>query len=78
MHFEPNNFSRHGHAPCLSFVPNVRTCVYYNAFLEKHPEFNLDPFEHPLTGNIAPGMLRIDGGNFNCDTLFAARMIKVD
>jgi len=47
-------------------------------FLEKHPEFKLDPFEHPLTGNIAPGMLRVDGWNFNCDTLFAARMIKVD
>ena len=62
------------------------TCSLFDAenfgvvrkFLEKHPEFKLDPFEHPLTGNIAPGMLRIDGGNFNCDTLFAARMIKVD
>lgn len=62
------------------------TCSVFDAensgvvrkFLEKHPEFKLDPFEHPLTGAVAPGMLRIDGGNFNCDTLFAARMIKVE
>ena len=62
------------------------TCSVFDAensgvvrkFLEKHPEFKLDPFEHPLTGKVAPGMLRIDGGNFNCDTLFAARLIKVN
>ncbi|MBQ9089087.1 MAG: RsmB/NOP family class I SAM-dependent RNA methyltransferase [Lentisphaeria bacterium] len=48
------------------------------AFLAKHPEFKLDPFTNPLTGDIAPGMLRIDGGNYDCDTLFAARMIKVE
>ncbi len=62
------------------------TCSVFDAensgvvrkFLEKHPEFKLDPFEHPLSGSIAPGMLRIDGKNFNCDTLFAARMIRVD
>ena len=46
-------------------------------FLDKHPEFKLDPFDHPLTGNVAPGMLRIDGGLYDCDTLFGARMIKV-
>ena len=64
------------YATCSVFdAENV--CVV-RKFLEKHPEFKLDPFEHPLTGNIVPGMLRIDGANFNCDTLFAARMIKVD
>lgn len=47
-------------------------------FLDKHPEFKLDPFADPMTGNIAPGMLRIDGGLYNCDTLFAARMRKVE
>ena len=47
------------------------------AFLDAHPEFKLDPFENPLTGKIAPGMLRIDGGIYDCDTLFGARMIKV-
>lgn len=48
------------------------------AFLASHSEFKLDPFTNPITGEIAPGMLRIDGGLYDCDTLFAARMIKVD
>lgn len=62
------------------------TCSIFDAensgvvrqFLDKHPEFKLDPFTDPLSGNIAPGMLRIDGGIYNCDTLFAARMRKFD
>ena len=62
------------------------TCSVFDAenasvvrkFLEKHPEFKLDPFTDPLTGEIAPGMLRIDGGLYNCDTLFAARMRKFE
>lgn len=46
-------------------------------FLAAHPEYKLDPFEHPLTGSIAPGMLRIDSIDGDCDALFMAKMRKV-
>ncbi|MBE6389768.1 MAG: hypothetical protein E7043_06300 [Lentisphaerae bacterium] len=46
-------------------------------FLAAHPEYKLDPFEHPLTGKIIPGMLRIDSTDGDCDSLFMAKMRKV-
>jgi len=47
-------------------------------FLSGHPDFKLDPFEDPIEKNIAPGMLRIDGCKYDCDTLFVAKMRKVN
>ena len=44
---------------------------------ENRESFKLDPFTHPLTGDVMPGMVRIDGYKFDCDTLFAARLRKV-
>ena len=64
------------YATCSLFDEENASVV--RSFLEKHPEFKLDPFPNPLTGDIAPGMLRIDGGLYNCDTLFAARMRKFE
>ncbi len=46
-------------------------------FLARHDEYKLDPFEHPLTGKIVPGMLRIDSVDGDCDALFMAKMRKV-
>ncbi|MBO7327722.1 MAG: RsmB/NOP family class I SAM-dependent RNA methyltransferase [Lentisphaeria bacterium] len=46
-------------------------------FLARHDEYKLDPFEHPLTGNVVPGMLRIDSVDGDCDALFMAKMRKV-
>ena len=46
-------------------------------FLDRHEEYKLDPFENPLTGKIAPGMLRIDSIDGNCDALFMAKMRRV-
>ena len=46
-------------------------------FLAENENFKLDPFEHPLTGEVMPGMMRVDGYKFDCDTLFAARLRRV-
>lgn len=46
-------------------------------FLAQHDEYKLDPFEHPLTGKVVPGMLRIDSIDGDCDALFMAKMRKV-
>ena len=46
-------------------------------FLARHDEYKLDPFEHPLSGNVVPGMLRIDSVDGDCDALFMAKMRKV-
>lgn len=45
-------------------------------FLEKHPEFVLEEFISPLTGEKCPGYLEIFPFNGNCDGAFAARMRK--
>ena len=43
-------------------------------FLTAHPEFSLEPFEHPLTGEPCSGMLQIRSFDGDCDSMFAARM----
>lgn len=43
-------------------------------FLAAHPGFALEDFPHPLTGEKCPGMVQIDGGIFDCDWMFVARM----
>lgn len=46
-------------------------------FLSRHDEYKLDPFENPVNGKIAPGMLRIDSIDGDCDALFMAKMRRV-
>lgn len=43
-------------------------------FLRHHPEFELESFAHPLTGETLPGTMTVAGENFDCDWMFASRM----
>ncbi len=43
-------------------------------FLSGHPEFRLEEFRHPLTGEECSGMARFAPGQGDCDWMFAARM----
>ena len=63
------------YATCSLFDEENQLVV--KKFLAAHDEYKLDPFEHPLTGKIAPGMLRIDSIDGNCDALFMAKLRKV-
>lgn len=45
-------------------------------FLERHPEFILEEYPSPLTGETVPGMLSILPSHGNCDGAFAARLRK--
>lgn len=63
------------YATCSLFDAENHTVV--KDFLSCHDEYKLDPFEHPLTGKIVPGMLRIDSTEGDCDTLFMAKMRRV-
>jgi len=63
------------YATCSLF--DAENCEVVQKFLAGHEEYKLDPFENPLTGKIAPGMLRIDSTDGNCDALFMAKMRKV-
>jgi 16S rRNA (cytosine967-C5)-methyltransferase len=63
------------YATCSLF--DAENSAVVRRFLDTHDEYKLDPFPHPLTGNIVPGMVRIDSVDGNCDALFIARMRKV-
>ena len=45
-------------------------------FLARHPEFKLEPFADPLTGNMTDGIVKISGAVANSDSMFAARLRK--
>ena len=45
-------------------------------FLARHPEFELEPFADPLTGNMTDGILKISGAVSDSDSMFAARLRK--
>ena len=47
-------------------------------FLARHPEFRLEPFADPLTGEMTDGILKISGAVSDSDSMFVARMRKVD
>ena len=47
-------------------------------FLADHPEFQLDPFPHPLSGEPTDGTLQIWPQDADTDAMFIARMIRVD
>lgn len=63
------------YATCSIFEAENTAVV--KEFLAAHDEYKLDPFENPLTGKIAPGMLRIDSIDGDCDALFMAKMRRV-
>lgn len=43
-------------------------------FLAGHPDFVLDSFPHPLTGENLSGMMAVLPGMGDCDSMFAARL----
>ena len=46
-------------------------------FLDRHPEFSLDPMVHPLHGGMTEGMFRVTPTSFDCDAMFVARMRRL-
>ena len=62
------------YATCSVFEAENRAMV--KDFLSRHPEFELEDFANPLTGEPTGGMLIITGASENCDSMFAARMRK--
>ncbi len=58
------------------------TCSLFHAengdqvarFLDRHPEFELEDFAHPLMGETLPGTMTVAGENFDCDWMFSSRM----
>lgn len=70
--------------PCGVLV--YATCSVFEAensamirdFLARHPEFRLEPFADPLTGEMTDGILKISGAVSDSDSMFVARMRKVD
>ncbi len=47
------------------------------AFLADRPEFKLDPFPHPLTGDPTDGTLQLWPQESDTDAMFVARMIRI-
>lgn len=62
------------YATCSMFHCENQDIV--NAFLKTNPEFELEPFTAPLTGEQTNGMLQIWPWHENCDAMFIARMKK--
>ena len=60
------------YATCSMFRRENASVVH--AFLESHPEFHLEPFPNPLTGEMNSGMQQIMPWDADCDASFAARM----
>jgi 16S rRNA (cytosine967-C5)-methyltransferase len=46
-------------------------------FLKGNDDFELEPFRHPITGDPNKGMMYIQSLPEDCDTMFAARMIRI-
>ena len=46
------------------------------AFLADRPEFKLDPFPHPITGEPTDGMLQVWPQDADTDAMFVARMVR--
>ncbi|MBQ7392774.1 MAG: methyltransferase domain-containing protein [Lentisphaeria bacterium] len=64
------------YATCSIFKEENREQV--QQFLAKHPEFVLERFPHPLSGEpVADGMLQVTPADADCDAMFVARMRKL-
>jgi 16S rRNA (cytosine967-C5)-methyltransferase len=59
------------YATCSMFTRENLGVV--EAFLQRHPEFQLDPFENPLTGQRTNGTLQIWPGQVDGDAMYVAR-----
>lgn len=57
-------------------VSSIENEQVVEEFLESHPEFELEAVLHPLTGEETNGMVRIEPLPEDCDSMFAARMIR--
>ena len=60
------------YATCSVFETENSAMIH--EFLVNHPEFELEPFTDPLSGNMTDGMLKISGAVSNSDSMFAARL----
>lgn len=54
----------------------AETTGVVGAFLNEHPDFRLDPFPHPLTGEPTPGSVLIWPQEADSDAMFIARMVR--
>ena len=59
---------------CTLTVGETREVV--QAFLGSHPEFQLDPFPHPLRDEATDGTLQIWPQDADADAMFIARMVR--
>ena len=59
------------YATCSFSVKENEEIVDY--VLKNHPEFSLEDFPHPLTGEPTNGIMRISPSPEDCDAMFAAR-----
>jgi len=59
------------YATCSLFKRENEDVV--RAFAESAPEFELEPFAHPLTGMMTPGFVQFWPWEGDCDAMFAAR-----
>ena len=57
-------------------ITPTETTGVVNEFLQAHPGFKLDPFEHPLLKTPTNGTLLIWPGESDTDAMFVARMVK--
>jgi len=46
------------------------------SFLKEHPEYALDPFDSPITGEKTDGMMMTWPWHADCDAMFVAKMRK--
>ena len=60
------------YATCSLFP--VENGMVVEKFLAEHPEFTLEPFANPLTGEPTSGQLQIRSFDGDCDSMFVARM----
>ena len=60
------------YATCSVFEAENSAMIH--EFLANHPEFELEPFTDPLSGNMTDGILKISGAVSNSDSMFAARL----
>jgi 16S rRNA (cytosine967-C5)-methyltransferase len=58
-------------------LTTAETTSVVTTFLEKHPEFQLDPFPHPLVdGSPTNGTLQIWPQDADSDAMFVARLVR--
>ena len=60
----------------VATVTRSETVDVVQAFLGTHPEFQLEPFPHPLEEGTTSGMLQIWPQAHDCETRFIARMVR--